>query len=668
MTDETIVASTEIPSGDTNTEGISKQQPAVKDEGVVQAFWKKHSRSGGAYIPPRRAAMMEQSLPEEGTEAYQRLSWEALRKSLNGLINKVNTANIKEIIVELFGENLIRGRGLLVRAVMRAQSAALPFTAVYAAMMAVINTKLPQIGELLVTRLVHQFRRAYRRNDKLQCLAVCTFIAHLVNQRLAHEILALQLLTLLLERPTDDSVEIAVGFMRECGSALQATSPRPTAAVFERFRVILHEGRVDKRVQYMVEVLFQLRKDGFVGHEALATELDLVPEEDQITHYVGLDDELNPEEGLNIFHVDPEFTENEEKYNDIRAEILEGSEDEAEAEEEPVIVEQTTTTTIKDETKTDLLNLRKTIYLTVMSSVDFEECGHKLLKLKIPEGLEPELCSMIIECCAQERTYLRFFGLLAERFCLLDEVWRAGFEEAFNSTYATVHRLETGKIRNVARLFAHLLFTDAVPWGALLAGIRLSEDCTTSASRILIKFLFQELSELYGIPALRTKLSSLPPIAIAGLFPRDDLRDCRFSINFFTAIGLGGITEDLRAFLAEATEHQMQIEAERTPLESRDYKGEGGMNPERMAMLGIQPHSDSEDSYASSSDDERERERGRGREDRRDDHRDRSRDSRRDYHRDERRGDRGYERRDDRDRHRDRHHNDHRRSRRSRSP
>ena len=38
------------------------------------------------------------------------MSWEALKKSINGLVNKVNVANIKDIIFELLEENIIRGR------------------------------------------------------------------------------------------------------------------------------------------------------------------------------------------------------------------------------------------------------------------------------------------------------------------------------------------------------------------------------------------------------------------------------------------------------------------------------------------------------------------------------------------------------------------------------
>lgn len=136
------------------------------------------TRAGGTYIPPHRLQQMQQQITDKSGEQYQRLTWEALKKSINGLINKVNTSNIKMIIPELFGENLVRGRGLFCRSLMRAQSASLQFTPVYAAVASVINTKIPDIGALLLARLVVQFRRAFRRNDKVRrqamLLTFCT--------------------------------------------------------------------------------------------------------------------------------------------------------------------------------------------------------------------------------------------------------------------------------------------------------------------------------------------------------------------------------------------------------------------------------------------------------------------------------------------------------------
>ena len=49
-----------------------------------------------------------------------------------------------------------------------------------------------------------------------------------MNQHVLHELLALELMTLLLESPTDDSVEVAVGFLKECGQKLTELSPRGT--------------------------------------------------------------------------------------------------------------------------------------------------------------------------------------------------------------------------------------------------------------------------------------------------------------------------------------------------------------------------------------------------------------------------------------------------------
>jgi pre-mRNA-splicing factor CWC22 len=77
-----------------------------------------------------------------------------------------------------------------------------------------------------------------------------------------------------------------------------------------------------------------------------------------------------------LFKVDPKFLENEERYNEIKREILgdsdeeeSGSEyesDEDEDEENAVAPEKAG---ITDMTETNLINLRRTIYLTIMNSV-----------------------------------------------------------------------------------------------------------------------------------------------------------------------------------------------------------------------------------------------------------------------------------------------------------
>ncbi|MCJ1231761.1 pre-mRNA-splicing factor cwc22 [Toensbergia leucococca] len=534
----------------------SKPLTEEQKQATAKAEYEKllNVRSGGTYIPPARLRALQAQITDKKSKEYQRMAWEALKKSINGLINKVNVSNIKHIVPELFGENLVRGRGLFCRSIMKAQAASLPFTPIYAAMAAIVNTKLPQVGELLLNRLIVQFKKAFKRNDKAVCLSSTTFIAHLCNQQVAHEMVAAQILLLLLHKPTDDSVEIAVGLTREVGQHLEEMSGPIALAVFDQFRSILHEQDIDKRVQYMIEVLFQVRKDKYKDNPAIKEELDLVEEEDQITHRTGLDDEIEVQDGLNVFKFDAEWEEYEAAYKKLKAEILgEGSdeddEDDADDSSDNEEVQEERELEIKDQSNTDLTNLRRTIYLTIKSSIDFEECCHKLMKVNLPPGQEPQLPWMVIEYCSQERTYSKFCGLIGERLAKLNRLWTELFEQSFAKYYDTIHRFETNQLRNLARFFGHMLSSDAIGWH-VLSIVHLNEDETTSSSRIFIKILFQDLAEALGMSNLQARLRDdfLRP-NYEGLFPRDNPRNIRFAINYFTSIGMGAITEEMREHL-----------------------------------------------------------------------------------------------------------------------
>ncbi|KAM0977470.1 hypothetical protein ACFX13_020574 [Malus domestica] len=92
-----------------------------------------------------------------------------------------------------------------------------------------------------------------------------------------------------------------------------------------------------------------------------------------------------------------------------------------------------------------------------------------------------------------------------------------------------IHRLETNSLRNVAKFFAHLLSSDAHP----CMYVRLTEEDTTSSSRIFLKFLFQELSQQQlNDPAMEMQG------CYDSIFPKDNPKNTRFAINFFASIGL----------------------------------------------------------------------------------------------------------------------------------
>ena len=559
----------------------------------------------GIYIPPFKIARLKEELRDANDASGQRLEWERLRKSVKGLVNKVSSSNIKSIVQELLVENLSRGRGLFLRSIMHAQASAPIFTNVFAALVAVLNARFPDIGDLLVRRVVLQFRRAYSRSDEMLLTCICKFLAHLFNQRVVSEIVVLQVVTIFLEKLSSDSVKVCCQMLLECGQVMSEESPKGMFFIFERLRQVLQEGSIDKRVQYMIETLFEARRKKFESHPGLLPELDLVEEDDQVTHEVDvIEGDIEGEESLNLFQAqEPEiFAAENEKWRELSCEMLgvvpgeeiqEEEEGEASSEDKinPDHME------VKDMSEQELISLRKRIYLAIMSSANYEECVHKLLSLKIPQGQERIVVGMLVDSCGIEKTSNRFFHLQAERLCRLSRIYKQEFEAAFAHQYEAMHRYETNKIRNIAKMFSHLLASDCVDWSDVFKSVRLTEQDTNSSTRIFLKILFQDLNETMASTSLGEKIQDEKlSQGLSGIFPRsDDFQHIRFSINFFTAIGLGPLTGFLRQQLEE-------INAQKLPPIKRSP------SPERSPPRQVRQRSLSRDSFGRARRKERRRE------------------------------------------------------------
>ena len=163
-------------------------------------------------------------------------------------------------------------------------------------------------------------------------------------------------------------------------------------------------------------------------------------------------------------------------------------------------------------------------------------------------GQESELTSMIVECCSQEKTFVSFYGLLGERFCRLNPVWANAFAQNFEETYKTIHRFETNRLRNIAKYYSHLLATDALDW-SVFALVSMTEQDTTSSSRIFLKILLTDLVEALGLKKLIERFNDTSMVisvdtpsgtihrgVFDGIFPKDHPKNTRFSINYFTSI------------------------------------------------------------------------------------------------------------------------------------
>lgn len=67
---------------------LKKSKKEIKED-VRQIHQAATGRTGGVYIPPFKMRLIEKSIKDKVSPEYQRVTWDALKKSLNGIVNKV---------------------------------------------------------------------------------------------------------------------------------------------------------------------------------------------------------------------------------------------------------------------------------------------------------------------------------------------------------------------------------------------------------------------------------------------------------------------------------------------------------------------------------------------------------------------------------------------------
>lgn len=493
----------------------------------------------------------------------ERELWVAYKRAIDSILRRATAESLKQQIPELFRKvNLLWCLGLFVRQTMRRQLEDYDSTAVYAALVAVVNVHF-DVAELIISRVILQFRKFYLRNDERVWYPL-VFVGHLVNQRVCLEVVALQILQLLLlDQWTASSVEMAVELTTTIGEALES-KPDAAATVYARFRELLKESRLNRDNQRRVKRLFDHRRGQFRQFPRVVRNLNLVDPADRPTPvFVDMNGALQAHDDQSRFYPAQNL---EEEYKEMLQEIL----PEEETQDAVKNTSHQPLEHVVDLTDSERLGLQKRVYQSIMSSLSANEAVHKLVKLQITPVV---VADMVIKCCAQEKTYTKFFGEICDRLAQRPE-YHEQFVGLFARYYDAVSEYDANAVRNLGRLFGHMFALDYLALDQLWEPLKLTAETTSAATRIFLKFVFQQFVEELGVTEVHRRVSD-PAIAplITGLFPEAGEDHLRYLINFFTAIGLGALTEDMRRRLEEEEARGRDFSRSRSGSYSRSRSG-----------------------------------------------------------------------------------------------
>lgn len=127
-------------------------------------------------------------------------------------------------------------------------------------------------------------------------------------------------------------------------------------------------------------------------------------------------------------------------------------------------------------------DIRRSIFVAVMSAVDYEDAHSRLQKLYLRKRQELEIPKVLIHCAAAEQTYNPFYSLLARRICS-DRKLKMAFQFSLWSLFKQMGEdrdnheeelnaedhdtLDLRKIVNLAKMFGFLIAENGLGVGVL---------------------------------------------------------------------------------------------------------------------------------------------------------------------------------------------------------
>ncbi|XP_022168911.1 pre-mRNA-splicing factor CWC22 homolog [Myzus persicae] len=508
------------------------------------------------YYSKRNAAnMTDFDKKNELSLSEQINDWNILRTSIESTVQKLNPGNIRYTCTKLFELNIIRGKGLLCRAIMGAQSNSLQFTHIYATLVSFINCEFPNIVELLLVRCVCLFTNAYKKcEEENKHVPPVIFIAHLVDNNVVKDWLVLDILKVLIKTPNLNAISMVDKIMKICGKKLNSNphNKLDLKNIFDTLQNISEDEQIDKSVQCLAKVILLTK----INYSEDEPEFYLVNPNKQFSHSLHLNHNYSPQYELDFFVYDLDFKSNEIIYKTYAKQILKlkskvyyfanNDIDEMADDEDDCEAETNMLSAI------DNVSIKKTISLLVNLKLPPSEIAHELMQFKSIPSEELELCIEYVECCFENSAvYNKIFGDIIQSFCQINPSIVDSIELIFKRCTPVIHLGNPNKLQNLAKFFAQLLCSDSISW-KVFSAVYLTEYEVTYSGRAYLKALFNELISLMGRDDLKKRILD-PSLqrSFSGLFPLNNRDNYRLCVHFFSDIGLYDVVVGYKESLSQ---------------------------------------------------------------------------------------------------------------------
>ncbi|KAE9115064.1 hypothetical protein PF010_g9478 [Phytophthora fragariae] len=142
-------------------------------------------------------------------------------------------------------------------------------------------------------------------------------------------------------------------------------------------------------------------------------------------------------------------------------------------------------------------DVRKKIFVALMGAADCFDAYERLLQLHLKEKQEREIVRVLLHCCGQENKFNKYYLVLAEKLCEMDQRYKFTFQLAFWDIFKQIESLKPRRLYNQAQMLAGLVLSSCLSLSCLkVLDFTQLEEKSILFLRVLMEEILKAESEL----------------------------------------------------------------------------------------------------------------------------------------------------------------------------
>ncbi|KAG2522350.1 hypothetical protein JM18_003893 [Phytophthora kernoviae] len=142
-------------------------------------------------------------------------------------------------------------------------------------------------------------------------------------------------------------------------------------------------------------------------------------------------------------------------------------------------------------------DVRKKIFVALMGAADCFDAYERLMQLHLKEKQEREIVRVLLHCCGQENKFNKYYLVLAEKLCEMDQRYKFTFQLAFWDIFKQMESLKPRRLYNQAQMLGGLIISNNLSLSCLkVLDFTQLEEKSILFLRVLIEQILKLESEL----------------------------------------------------------------------------------------------------------------------------------------------------------------------------